>query len=309
MSCSRGGSGGGPAVLELLEAGLHRVVAVGHVRAVRRLLAHPQDEGLQPGVLLLPATQQFLEAREPFLAGRVVRAESTAVHPYVAVGRSGLHADDLLGGPGEQLPVVGDEEDRLTGLLQLLLQPALAGDVEIVVRLVEQQHLVGPAQQRLQHQPLLLASGQRAHLTPLRLLVRDAEGLHRAHVPDRLGLVPAHLRPVAQCLRVRHLRGLVVGGEDQLLGPVDGVGGLPNPGLGDGDQQVPHRALVAHRADELLHHAEPAAHRNRAAVRLEVPGDQPQQRGLTGAVRPDEGDHGTVRDAERSIAEQHPPVR
>ena len=150
----------------------------------------------------------------------VVRSEAAAVHPHVRPRRARLHAHDLLGGPGQQLPVVGDEEHRLTGLLQPLLQPPLAGHVQIVVRLVEQQHLVGPAQQRLQHQPLLLAAAQRPHLPPLRLLVRHAERGHRAHVPERLGLVPPRLRPVAQRLRVRHLRGLVVDRHDQVLGGV-----------------------------------------------------------------------------------------
>jgi hypothetical protein len=50
-----------------------------------------------------------------------------------------------------------------------LLEPELAGHVEEVVGLVEQQHLVRPAQQRLQHQPLLLPAGQRAR-APLGLV-------------------------------------------------------------------------------------------------------------------------------------------
>ncbi len=285
------------------------MVAVRHVGAVRRLLPHPQDEGLQPGVLLLPAPQEFLEAREAFLAGLVVRAEPTAVHPDVRAGRAGLHAHDLLGGPREQFPVVGDEEHRLAGLLELLLQPPLAGDVQIVVRLVQEQHLVGPAEQRLQHQPLLLTPAERAHLAPLRLLVRHAECGHGADVPQRLGLVAACLGPVAQRLRVRHLRGLVVDGENALLGRVDGLRRLPDPGLGHGHQQVADGPLVPHRAHELGHHAQAAAHRDRAAVRLDLPGEEPQQCRLARAVRPDEGDDGTVGHPERSVAEQHPSVR
>ena len=73
-----------------------------------------------------------------------------------------LDGDDPGGGVGEQLPVVGDEQDRLVRLADPLLEPDLAGHVEEVVGLVEQQHLVGAAQQVLQHQPLLLAAGEGA---------------------------------------------------------------------------------------------------------------------------------------------------
>jgi len=50
---------------------------------------------------------------------------------------------------------VADVEHALDRLVQARLQPPLAGDVEEVVRLVEQQHLVGPAQEQFQGEPLL----------------------------------------------------------------------------------------------------------------------------------------------------------
>ncbi len=99
----------------------------------------------------------------PVPAGVVVRGEPASVDPRAA----SLDGDDALGGAGQQLAIMADEEHRLAGLGQLPLQPALAGDVEVVVRLVEQEHLVGAAQQRLEHQPLLLAAGQRGHSAPL----------------------------------------------------------------------------------------------------------------------------------------------
>ena len=121
----------------------------------------------------------------------------------VLPGRARLERDDPAGRAVQQLAVVADQQHRLGRLAQPVLQPALAGDVEVVVRLVEQQHLVRPAQQRLQHQPLLLTAGQRAHLAPLRLLERDAERGHRADVPERLGVVAAGVRPVGERLGVR----------------------------------------------------------------------------------------------------------
>src|SRR3712207_7265483 len=41
-----------------------------------------------------------------------------------------------------------------------LLEPALAGDVQVVVRLVEAEHVGRAAQERLEREPLLLAPGE-----------------------------------------------------------------------------------------------------------------------------------------------------
>jgi hypothetical protein len=71
-----------------------------------------------------------------------------------------LDGDDARGGAVQQLAVVADVQHRLRRLGQGRLEPALAGHVEVVVRLVEQQHGVRPAQQRLEGEPLLLPAGQ-----------------------------------------------------------------------------------------------------------------------------------------------------
>ena len=47
----------------------------------------------------------------------------------------------------------------------------------------------------------------------------------------------------------------------------------------------------------------------RAFLRLEVTGDQPEQRGLARPVRPDQGGGGPLADAEAHVVEQRPPVR
>ena len=62
----------------------------------------------------------------------------------------------------------------------------LPGHVEEVVRLVEQQHLVRAAQQRLEREALLLAAGQRREIAVLRPVVRDA----RARRPCRCPRAP-----------------------------------------------------------------------------------------------------------------------
>lgn len=264
-------------LLELAQAGLGGGVAGRQLMADGGRLTEVQDELLQLGVLLVPAAAQLLEAGEAFASGLVVGGEAGAVHPGVGAGGRGLHGDDLLGGAGEEFTVVGDEQDRLAGLLEPLLKPPLSGHVKVVVGLVEQQHFFAAAQQRLQHEPLLLTAGERAHLPELRLVVRHSERGHRAHVPQGLELVAVHLGPVGQGLRVGELGRLVVDGHDAVLGLVDLGGNLADAGRGDRHQQIPYGRLVAHGAHELAHHAQAAAHGDRAAVRFQLAGDQPQE--------------------------------
>ncbi len=64
-----------------------------------------------------------------------------------------------------------------------------------------------------------------------------------------------------------------------------------------------------HRADELTHHAKPAAAADVARLRLVVTGDESQQRRLTCAVRADEGNLRSLADAKAHVIEQQPAVR
>jgi hypothetical protein len=100
-----------------------------------------------------------------------VRREAATVHP----GAVCLDRHDPRGGAGQQLAVVADEQHGLRAVGQRRLEPALARHVEVVVGLVEQQHLVGPAQQRLEREPLLLAAGQRVQHPVLRTLERHSQ--------------------------------------------------------------------------------------------------------------------------------------
>ena len=62
--------------------------------------------------------------------------------------------------PGEELAVVADQEDRLRAGSERGLEPLLAGDVEVVVGLVEEEHVGVRAQQHLEGEALLLAAGE-----------------------------------------------------------------------------------------------------------------------------------------------------
>ena len=204
---------------------------------------------------------------------------------------------------------MGDEQDGLGRIAQLALQPQLAGDVQVVVRLVEEQHLVGAAQQRLEDEALLLTAGQGTDLAPLRLLVRHAEGGHRAHVPDGLSRVPAGVAPVGQRLRVGQLGCLVVALHDGEFGRVHGQRRCPNQRPRHGHQQVPDGSLVPHRPDELRHHAQPAAGRDRSRIRFQLTGGELEQRALARPVRTHERHDVTLPHPEAGVGEQQPPVR
>ena len=210
----------------------------------------------------------------------------------------------------EQLAVVADEQDRLLGLADPPLQPDLAGHVEEVVGLVEQEHLVGAAQQVLQHQPLLLAARQGAQLAVLGAVVGDAEAGDGAHVPRHLELVAAGVGVLRERVGVLHLGLLVVGVHQRQLVPVHLGGGRPDPRRGHREQQVGHRGrLTQTDADHLAHHAEAAGAGDGAGVRRQVAGDDPQQGGLAGTVGADQRDLGALPHPERDVVEQHPAVR
>ena len=110
------------------------------------------------------------------------KAQFHALHTLSGGEQKRLALEALLRGPDEVLLL--DEPDNYLDVpgkrwLEAALaespktvlfvshEPPLAGHVEVVVRLVEQQHLVRPARQRLQREPLLLTAGpvSYTHLT------------------------------------------------------------------------------------------------------------------------------------------------
>jgi hypothetical protein len=297
-----------PFLLEPAQPGHRGLVPGRHAGVVGGLLPQGADQLLQLLVLLVPAAAQFLQAADPVSAGLGVVPEAATVHPDVPV----LDGHDAPRAGGQQFPVVADQQHGLGRGGQLLLEPALARHVQVVVRLVEQQDAVGAAQQRLENQPLLLAAGQRAHVAPAALLVRDAERGHRAGVPVHLGTVAPGLAPCGQRRSVAQLGALVVALHHGQLGRVQRGRGFPHPRWRNGKQQVTdhgrdHQALVG--ADELAHDAEPAGGHDRARLRRLVPSRQPQQGGLAGSVRPDQGGRDPLADAEAHVVQQCPPVR
>ena len=203
---------------------------------------------------------------------------------------------------------MADEQDRLGRLADALLEPDLAGHVEVVVGLVEQQHLVGAAQEVLQHQPLLLTAGERRERAVPRPVVGQPHRGDGARVPGDLEVVAAGVGVVRQRLGVAHLRRLVVGLHQRQLARVDGARGRPHARRGDAEEQVGDRLVDPPVADELAHDAQPAGAGDRAGVRDEVAGHDPQQGRLAGAVGADQRDLGAVADPEADLVEKYSSV-
>ena len=297
-------------LLELAQPGLGGAVLRRHPVVVLGLDLVVQHELLDLGVLLVPALAELLEAGEAVAARLVVRREAARMGPHRVARMAELDGDHPGRGVVEQLAVVADHQDRLVRLADPPLEPDLAGDVEVVVRLVEQQHLVGPAQQELEHQALLLAAGEGAAAPVLRAVVGKRERGHRADVPGDLDVVAAGVGELRERVGVGHLGLLVVGLHQRELAAVDLGGGRADPRRRDAEQQVGDRRVVAEPgADHLAHHPEPAGAGHRAGVRRQLAGDDPQQRRLAGAVGADQRDLGALADAERHVVEQHPAVR
>ena len=278
---------------DLRDAGLH----------LQRL--HEVD---QPLVLVVPATQQL---GHPFVPGRA-RLGVAAPVATVGPGRPALDGDDPVRDPGQQLTVVAHEQHRLAGVDQPLLQPPFARHVEVVVGLVEQQHLLRAAQQQFQREPLLLAAGQRAHLAVLGGDERQPERRDRDGVPEDLEVVPVHLAPPGEGVGVPQLGRLVVDLHERELRGGELLPRRAGGGVGEADEELLDGRLVADRADELAHHrglAVAAGDVDAAGVGRVVAGHDPQQGRLAGPVRPDQRGLGALADPEPDVVEQHPAVR
>src|SRR3954453_5436892 len=298
----------GPGLLELGEPRDSSLIAACHAVVVRGLLPQGGDERLELGVLLVPPPAKLLEPREPVAPGVVVAREAAAMHPHGVAGGAELHGDHVRRRLGEELAIMRDVEDGLLAVGDPLLQPALARHIEVVVRLVEEQHLVGAAEQRLEDHALLLASGQGPDLAPAGRVEGESERGCRADVPADLGVVASDVGPLGEGVRVAQLGALVVALHHRELGGVELVRRGSYRRRRDGHQQVAHGGLVTDRPHELAHHAEATAAHHGAAAGRQVTGDDLQQRRLAGAVRADECGLGTFSHAERDLVEQRPAV-
>ncbi|KJQ55030.1 hypothetical protein RS85_01089 [Microbacterium sp. SA39] len=276
---------------------------------VRRCLhLEGRHERAQLLVLLVPTPAQLVEPVHAVRARLVIGREAAAMHPRGGSGATRLQRDQPVGGARQELAIVGYEKHRLRGPPQLLLEPALRGDVEVIVRLVQQQHLVGASQQRLECQALLLAARERCELPVVRTFEGHTEGCRRALIPHRLVLVATGIRVLRNGRRVRHLDVVLVALDERVLGRLEGFRRRPDPPRGDAHQQLVHRLPGAAVSDELIHDAESAIDGHDAVVGLLITADDAQQGGLPGAVRSDQRAGGAGPHPERRLVEKRSAV-
>ena len=149
---------GWPGFQELGQAGLRSLVPVGHVGTESSLVLVHIDEFFELYVLLVPALAEFLKPGVTVRAGLHIGSETAAVNPRAGAVDARFERHDAARRVVEQLAVVADEKHGLLGLVELPLQPALARDIQVVVRFVQEQELVRAGEQRFEHQALLLAA-------------------------------------------------------------------------------------------------------------------------------------------------------
>ena len=238
--------------------------------------AEALDEGLVLGDLRLA----LLDLALPSLALLALGPDEGLVVSRVGLDRGVVDVDDRRGDVVEEPVVVRDHQRRPLEVLQELLEPADRHDVEVVGRLVEQQH-VGLRGQHLREQHAELeAAGERGE----GLLVglgRDAEPLE--------DLAGARLQRVAVVLDDDVLELGVAVAVEVLLGP--GEDALL---LGHG---LPERRVAHHHdvddADVLVlevvlpEDSDPRALRDRdlAVARALLAAEDLEQRRLAAAVR------------------------
>ncbi len=295
-------------LLELAQSGLGGLITGGHAVVVGSLLLVHQHQSLQLRVLVIPAAAQLVQADEPIRARLPVRGERSAMDPCGVAGSAQLHRDDPIDDTGQEFAVVGDQQDCLGRVKQRPLQPQLARHVQVIVRLVEQEHLVAAAQQRLQRQALLFPAGQRAHLAPPRRIESDAQGRRTTLIPDHLHRVAAGVDVAGQRSGIPQLGGLVIDVHQGELGGLEIAHRQAQRRWGHRDEELMHRGGIPDTAHELRHDTQAARAGHRTGVRGELARDDPQQGGLTGAVRTDERDLAAFSHPESDLVEQDPPI-
>jgi hypothetical protein len=288
-------------LLEHLDARLHRARLVG-------LGAEAVDEGQQVLALALEVLGLAGEdglLLEPGLDVLLVVA-GVAAH---ALGLERHHPRDLL---VQELAVVADQDERAVVALEEVAEPRHRRQVEVVGRLVEQQHVGALEQQRREHRAHLPAARELAQVA---IVIGDREAQAGQ---DRLRLVRRE-EPVEVVLLLVQL-GDALGQLDQVVVARRVVADLAQLGLGGGQVAIelgPPRHAVEHERQErgaaaerqvLRQPADPHAlgAGDLAVVDLLDAGDDLEQRGLARAVGPDQADAIVVADAQAGRVEDHP---
>ena len=236
--------------------------------------------------------QQLVEARigqrlvlELARLGRLVGAEAAGVAAQLAA----VQFEDAGRDRVEEGAVVRDQDDRAGEARQQVLQPDDRLQVEVVGRLVEQQH-IGRGRQRLRQRHALLQ--------PAGKLVDHPVG-RQLQALERLGdtLLPG---PAAQRLDAALQRIQILAGRMRLVALAQRLG------LGHADaHRLEHRR--ARRELRLLRDVmapQALLELQQPVVRALQPGEDLQQRGLAGAIAADQAEALARLERHRRVVEQ-----
>ncbi len=288
---------------EALPPGLRPVGLGGVLEVLGRPLLHHLHVVEQAALLVVPSLQGVAQEALTVLPGLGKGGVRAAVDP----AGGALQHDELGGAPLQQDPVVAHHQDRAGAGPELILQPGPGGHVEVVVGLVEQEHVGPGVEQHVEHEPLALPARQLAHQAGRHVVDRALHtSLHRGG-PLGLQLVAAEVAPDGEGLGVAHA---VVGAFGHgPLGRHQGEAGGAQLGSGHLQQHLPQGVGGAGHPDVLGHRQHGAGDRGLAGVGLEDARQDPQDRALAHPVGPDDGGVIARRDPEAEVEEQRVPPR
>src|SRR5688572_11175558 len=230
-------------------------------------------KGCVPFVPSVPLRVQRLVAQSVRLVRVVALAAPQVLHVLLVVALEpdhlavALEGEDVGRDAVEEPAVVRDHDGATGEVQQRLLERPQRLDVEVVGRLVEQQHVSAALQELGEVHPVALAARE---------------------LPDVLLLLVA---PEVEAPDVAARGGLVIADLDDVLA----AGDL----LPDGLRVVERVPRLVDAGD--LHRRAGA---DRAGVRLLGARQHAEQRGLARAVRPDDPDDAALREAEREAIDQ-----
>ncbi|CAB4572596.1 unannotated protein [freshwater metagenome] len=200
---------------ELLPTRLGGIGLGGILEVLRGTLLHDLHVMEQAALLVVPPLQLVAHQLLTLRAGLRERGVRATVTP--ATGSFDHH--DLGGDPLQQRAVVADHQDGGLAGHDLFLQPTTRGDVEVVVRFVQQQHVGSGGEQQVQHQSLALAARQFRDETAREVVDGGLHTALRRGLPFGFQFVTAEVTPVGQCGGVSHAVVRTVGqrflGRDQ----------------------------------------------------------------------------------------------
>ena len=197
-----------------------------------------------------------------------------------------VELDDPVDRAGQELPVVADDDRRRPQPGDEPLEALQPVEVQVVGRLVEQQHVVARQQQRRQPGPRGLPAGQRRH----RGVERDAEpDVVRDGARALVEVRAAEGEPAVERGGVGVVRARLAGPQ-RLGGGVHLRLGLRDPGPAGEERRHGLAGPPVGLLREVPDRRGRRADADRALLRDGLPGEEAQQRGLARAVRPDQPD-------------------